>query len=127
MEENDKPPDIESFVVATIAMWLGKMTPRECENLTARHFSYETLTKYGVEKINQTKLTKVVKNNDGSNDVLANRVVAAVNTLKNLDSCPRLLIPLEQVELMPGMPISGDASVSDVTVNCRLDSLEKKS
>ena len=54
MDEPDKPPDIESFLVATIAMWLGKMTPKECECLAAKHFSYEILTKYGVEKINES-------------------------------------------------------------------------
>ena len=125
MEESDKPPDIESFVVATIAMWLGKMTPKECENLAAGHFSYEILTKYGVEKINETKLTKVVKNSDGLNDILANRVVAAVNVLKNLETCPRFVIPLEQVELLPGMPLSGDTAVSENSVTSRLESLEK--
>ena len=125
MDEPDKPPDIESFLVATIAMWLGKMTPKECECLAAKHFSYEILTKYGVEKINESKLAKVAKNNDGLNNILASRVVTAVNVLKNHEKCPRFIIPLEQVELLPGMPITGDLSVSESTVSSRLDSLEK--
>ena len=84
MSDNDKPLDIETYVVSTIAMWLCKMTPRECQFLLARHFSYDVLTKYGVDKINESNLTKVVKNNDGLNDILSNRVVAAFNVLNNL-------------------------------------------
>ena len=72
MSESDKPPDIESYVLSTIAMWLSKMTPRECEVLAARYFSYEVLTSYGVDIINDSKLTKVAKNNDGLNDILVN-------------------------------------------------------
>ena len=125
MDEADKPPDIESYVIASIAMWLEKMTPKECDNLAARHFSYECLTKFGVEKINESKLAKVVKNNDGLNSVLATRVVKAVNELKNLQQCPRFMVPPDQIELIPGIPLTGDTSVNEATVNSRLDSLEK--
>ena len=98
MDESDKPPDIESFLVATVAMWLGKMTPRECEDLAAKYFSYEVLTKYGV---------------------------AAVITLKNLLPCPRFMIPPDQVELIPCIPITGNLTVIESTVTSRLESLEK--
>ena len=125
MDESDKPPNIESFVVATIAMWLSKMTPRECEDLAAKYFSYEILTKYGVNSINESKLAKVARNNDGLNDVLASRVVTAVATLKNLVPCPRFMIPPEQVEYIPCIPITGNLTVNESTVTSRLESLEK--
>ena len=125
MGDSDKPPDIESYVVSTIAIWLSKMTPRECEVLSARHFSYDVLTKYGVDKINESNLAKVVRNNDGLNDILSNRVVTAVNVLKNLKPCPRFIIPPDQVEFIPGIPVTGDSSVNELTVTSRLNNLEK--
>ena len=82
-------------------------TPCECEVLSARHFSYDVLTKHDEEKINESNLTKVAKNNDGLNDILSKRVVAAVNVLKILKPCPRFKIPPDQVEFIPGIPVTG--------------------
>ena len=125
MDESEKPPDIESFVVATIAMWLSKMTPRECEDLAAKYFSFEVLTKYGVDIINGSKLVKIVKNNDGLNAVLASRVVTAVINLKILVPCPRFMIPPDQVEFIPCIPVIGTSAVNEPTLTSRLESWEK--
>ena len=125
MRDAEKPPDIESYVLAVISMWLDKMTPVECENLAARNFSYETLVEYAVERINKSKLEKVCKNKGGSNLELSKRVVTAVNSMKNLKPCPRFLIPPEEVEFIPGLTTTGDTSVDENTVAARLESLEK--
>ena len=125
MRDAEKPPDIESYVLAVISMWLDKMTPVECENLAARNFSYETLVEYAVERINKSKLEKVCKNKGGSNLELSKRVVTAVNSMKNLKPCPRFLIPPEEVEFIPGLTTTGDTSVDENAVAARLESLEK--
>ena len=75
---SDKPPDIESWTVGAIVMWMDDFenpVPVICE-----HISVKDLTNDGVKELNENYGCKIKKHQ--SIEVLGNAVVKAIKDLR---------------------------------------------
>ena len=124
-----KPPDIESFTVATIAMWLRKMPPHHVIALVHDHISQDDLYEDGATALNKL----VDKNIDfkriakhGEMKKLAEVVVTAVDDLTNKFKDMKFMIPHDKLDKVPGVIIDSHDANKDKTVSARLNNLERQ-
>ena len=127
-DDDGKPPDIESFTVATIAMWLRKMPPHHVIALVHDHIKPDDLYDDGVIALNKLVdiggFKKIAKH--GEMKKLAEVVVTVVEGLTNKFKDMKFMIPHDKLDKVPGVISTSHDANKDRTVSARLDNLEKQ-
>ena len=131
-----KPPDTENWNLAVINMWRNKGVI-DVPAMITTYLDQDDLITKGVDPFNELlkntfdksmyEKLHIKKPREGDKFArLASSIVETIDLLKNQDLMPRLLVPSDDLHLVPGITKTGVEAVSGDAVVARLASLEKQ-
>ena len=116
------PDPVGSAVLASIAMWVGKVSEREAISLALKHFSYENLKEAAVKGVKPYAECRIPHHEQS--EELAKNIVDAVTKISN-DDHPKatFVVASEELFSVPGVESSLTPLDTD-SVGARLLSME---